>query len=112
MFFLLTIVQKYIHSEQNCIHVETVYAEILRQLIAKTSAESLNENDFVRPQSPLSPSRFNGGDCKGDSSYIRHVVGKLKHLHRLKYKLADVSAGKLSTPETWARDTGCNLGVC
>jgi len=39
-------------------------------------------------------------------SYIRHVVGKLKHLHRLKYKLADVSAGKLSTPETWARDTG------
>jgi len=43
---------------------------------------------------------------QGDSSYIRHVVGKLKHLHRLKYKLADVSAGKLSTSETWARDTG------
>jgi len=41
-----------------------------------------------------------------DSSYIRHVVGKLKRLHRLKYKLADASAGKLSTPETWARDTG------
>jgi len=43
---------------------------------------------------------------QGDSSYVRHVFGKLKHLHRLKYKLADVSAGKLSTPETWARDTG------
>ena len=37
---------------------------------------------------------------------MTHVVGKLKHLHRLKYKLADVSAGKLSTPETWAHDTG------
>ena len=43
---------------------------------------------------------------QGDSSYVRHVVGKLTHLHRMEYKLADVSAGKLSTPETWARDTG------
>ena len=42
---------------------------------------------------------------------MRHVVGKLKHLHRLKYKLADVSAGKLSTPETWARDTGKSATV-
>jgi len=41
---------------------------------------------------------------------VRHVVGKLKHLHRLKYKLADMSAGKLSTPETWARDTGSSTG--
>jgi len=43
------------------------------------------------------------------TSYIRHVVGKFKHLHHLKYKLADVSAGKFSTPETWARDTGRQL---
>jgi len=40
-------------------------AKSLRQLITKTSAESLSENDLIRkPPSPLSPSRFNGGDCK------------------------------------------------
>jgi len=39
--------------------------KILRQLIAKTSAESLIENDLIwRPQSPPSLSRFNGGNCK------------------------------------------------
>jgi len=40
-------------------------AKILRQLIAKTSAESLTEDNLMQtPQSPLSASRFNGGDCK------------------------------------------------
>jgi len=82
-------------------------AKILRQLIAKTSAESLSKNDLIRrpPKSTKSKS-ISRRRLQGDSSYIRHVVGKLKHWHRLKYKLADVSAGKLSTPETWARDTG------
>ena len=38
-------------------------------------------------------------------------LASLKHSNRLKYKLADVSAGKLSTPETWARDTGKSATV-
>jgi len=64
------------------------------------------------PQSPLSPSLFNGGDCKVtqviyDTSL---ALGKLKHLHRLKYKPPDVSAEKLSTPETWAHDIGLRQG--
>ena len=84
----------------------TVYAKTLWKLIAKTSAESLSENDLIRrpPKSTKSKS-ISRRRLQGESIYIRHVVGKLKHLHRLKYKLADVSAGKLSTPETWARDT-------
>jgi len=57
-------------------------------------------------QSQLSPSRFNGGDCKVTQVMYDTSLASLKHSHRLKYKLADVSAGKLSTPETWARDTG------
>jgi len=86
-------------------------AKILWQLIAKTSADSLSENDLIRrpPKSTKSKS-ISWRRLQGDSSYyIRHVVGKLKHLRRLKYKLPDVSAGKLSTPETWARDTGIRV---
>jgi len=84
-----------------------LYAKIVRKLIAKTLAESLSENDLIRrpPKSTKSKSIWRRR-LQGDWSYIRHVVGKLKHLHRLKYQLAHVSAGKLSTPETWARDTG------
>jgi len=84
--------------------------KIPRQFIAKTSAESLSEADLIQrdSQSPLSPNQFNGGDCKV-TRYIEHVVGKFKHLHCLKYKLADERAGKLTTPETWARDNGSRV---
>jgi len=81
-------------------------AKILRQLIANTLAESLSENDLIwKPPKSTKSKSIKRRRLQGDSSYIRHVVGKVKHLHRLKYKLADASAGKLSTPETWARDT-------
>jgi len=79
--------------------------EMLRQLIAKTSAEFERKRlDMETPKSTKSKSIWRRR-LQGDSSYIRHVVGKLKHWQRLKYKLADLSAGQLSTPETWARDT-------
>ena len=79
-------------------------AIILRQLIAET----LSDNNLIwRPQSQLSPSRFNGGDCKVTQVIYDTLLVSLNiYIVCLKYKLADVSAGKLSTPETWAHDTG------
>ena len=60
-------------------------AKILRELLAKTSAESLNENDLIRrPPKSTNSKSISRRRLQGDSSYIRHVVGKLNHLHRLK----------------------------
>jgi len=61
-------------------------AKILRHLIAKTSAESLSDNNLIRrPSKSIKSKSISRRRLQGDSSYIRHVVGKLKHVHRLKY---------------------------
>jgi len=85
-------------------------AKILH-LIAKTSAESLSDNNLIRrPQSQLSASRFHGGDCKVTQVIYHTSLANLNMYIVWSIKLADVSAGKLSTLETWARDTGYLFG--
>ena len=83
-------------------------AKVLRQLIAKTSAESLSENDLIRrPQSPLSPSRFNSGDCKVTQVICDTSMASLNIYIVWSINLQMwVLENWLSTPETWARDTG------